>query len=158
MVIWYISFFLTFQKIVKFLDQQGLNINQVDKFGNTPLREALKNDKMDVAEYLWKHGAKLKLPTSKCAQLLCTLANRGKLEQLKAYIEFGGIDPCVADYDQRTALHLACSEGNLEIAKYLLSKGAKIEQKDRFGNNAMDCAIMSKNEELIEYFRSLLIK
>ena len=33
------------------------------------------------------------------------------------------------DKDQRTPLHLACSNGNLPIVQYLIEKGANIEAK-----------------------------
>ena len=42
------------------------------------------------------------------------------------------------DYDARTALHLACNYGNLEIVKYLVDHNALINVKDRFGNTLFD--------------------
>ena len=32
------------------------------------------------------------------------------------------------DYDRRTALHIAASEGHLDICRYLVAKGAKINR------------------------------
>ena len=50
----------------------------------------------------------------------------------------------VADYDQRTALHLAASNGHLEVCKYVMTnaKGDKsiLGAKDRFGNTPLDDA------------------
>jgi len=37
-----------------------------------------------------------------------------------------------ADYDKRTPLHLACSEGHMDIALLLLSHGADLDAVDRF--------------------------
>ena len=36
-----------------------------------------------------------------------------------------------ADYDQRTCLHLAASEGNGPIVEFLVQSGADINAKDR---------------------------
>ena len=94
----------------------------------------------------------------KAAQLLCTLATNGEFQKLKNYIEYGKLDPKVGDYDQRTAMHLACSEGHLEIVKYLFEKGVDLYQKDRFGNDSFECAKMSKKENIIEFLNSKILK
>ncbi len=37
-----------------------------------------------------------------------------------------------ADYDGRTALHLACAEGHLSVVRLLLERGVSHKVKDRF--------------------------
>ena len=49
-----------------------------------------------------------------------------------------------ADYDGRTPLHLAACEGHLEAIRYLLSQGAIVHLRDRFGNTALVDAIKNK--------------
>jgi glutaminase len=45
------------------------------------------------------------------------------------------------DYDGRTALHLACSNGHFKIVEYLIDAGLKnINPKDRYNNTPMDDA------------------
>ena len=43
---------------------------------------------------------------------------------------------------------------HIEIAEYLVDKGANLEAKDDVGNTPLDIARFSKNTELIEYFTS----
>jgi len=53
-------------------------------------------------------------------------------------LESKGIDLNSYDYDKRTALHLACSEGHLHIVKYLIKKKVNINCIDRWNNRPID--------------------
>ena len=57
------------------------------------------------------------------------------------------------DYDRRTALHVAASEGHLKICQYLIRKGAQINRSDRWGGSALDDAHRHRHQELIAYLR-----
>eukprot|EP00026_Physarum_polycephalum_P006086 Phypoly_transcript_06127.p1 GENE.Phypoly_transcript_06127~~Phypoly_transcript_06127.p1 ORF type:complete len:593 (+),score=95.33 Phypoly_transcript_06127:77-1780(+) len=73
--------------------------------------------------------------------LLCTAAAKGDLQKLQHLVEVKNIDINTADYDGRTALHLASEEGHLEVVKYLLGKGANINCEDRWGTVPLRGAI-----------------
>ncbi|XP_019071393.1 serine/threonine-protein kinase VIK-like isoform X3 [Solanum lycopersicum] len=49
-----------------------------------------------------------------------------------------GVEPNLVDYDKRTALHLAASEGCEEIVVLLLEKGADVNSTDRWGRTLGD--------------------
>lgn len=66
------------------------------------------------------------------SQRLISAAASNNLEamgKLKDRIDFS-----TADYDGRTALHLAASEGHFDSVKFLIENGAVTEQMDRWGN------------------------
>ena len=46
-----------------------------------------------------------------------------------------------ADYDRRTPLHVAASEGNLEAVVHLLQCGASVHVRDRSGATPLHCAV-----------------
>ena len=59
------------------------------------------------------------------------------------------------DYDRRTALHIAASEGHLHICKFLVEeKDAKINRSDRWGGSPLDDAHRHQHVEIAAYLRS----
>lgn len=54
------------------------------------------------------------------------------------------------DYDRRTPLHIASSEGHLDICKLLLSRGAKINRSDRWGLAPLDDAHRHQHGEIVQ--------
>jgi hypothetical protein len=57
------------------------------------------------------------------------------------------------DYDRRTALHIAASEGNLKICQYLVAKSANINRSDRWGGSPLDDAHRHRHSPVIAYLR-----
>jgi glutaminase len=56
-----------------------------------------------------------------------------------------------SDYDNRTALHIACAEGHTDVIKLLLKSKIKI-QKDRWNNIPLDDIFKEKEIEIKELF------
>lgn len=56
------------------------------------------------------------------------------------------------DYDKRTALHLACTEGHYQVAEYLLRKGfhESTNVTDRWNNTPMDDAKQNGHTHIVE--------
>ena len=74
---------------------------------------------------------------------MLTAASNGDINSIRA-IYAKGYDLNVGDYDGRTALHLAASEGELEIVEFLISKKVNKMTKDRWANTALDDAMREK--------------
>ena len=66
-----------------------------------------------------------------------------------------GVDVNVADYDKRTALHLSCSEGQLEATRFLLQNGADPTANDRWRGSPLDDAKRFGNFELTNLVKAL---
>ncbi|XP_058808958.1 L-asparaginase 1-like isoform X2 [Phymastichus coffea] len=69
-----------------------------------------------------------------------------KLESLKRY----GADVSQPNADGRTALHIACCEGDVNIVRHLLKLGANVHMKDRFNRTPLTDAIEHDRNEIIK--------
>ncbi|GFP94887.1 potassium channel skor [Phtheirospermum japonicum] len=135
-----------YEDITLFLIQEGVDINGEDNFGNTPLLEAIKSGHDKVASLLSKEGALLKIDNA--GSYLCTIVARGDSDLLRRVLQ-NGIDSNSRDYDRRTPLHIAASQGLYLMAKLLLEAGASVFLKDRWGNTPMDEGRMCGNKNMI---------
>ncbi|XP_070698511.1 60 kDa lysophospholipase-like [Pempheris klunzingeri] len=72
--------------------------------------------------------------------LACAAAKLGELDALEALREMGG-KLFLADYDGRTPLHVATCEGHLNVVQYLLTQGATVYAKDRYGDTPLSNAV-----------------
>ena len=103
-----------------------------DKFGATPLLEAIKNGHEEVASLLANAGATLTIDDA--GNFLCMTTAKKELDLLRKVLACG-INPNVKNYDQRTPLHIAASEGLYTMAELLLEAGASVLCKDRYDPN-----------------------
>ncbi|MBL4652700.1 MAG: glutaminase A [Flavobacteriales bacterium] len=74
-------------------------------------------------------------------------ASFGDIDEIKK-IEARGIDLNSSDYDGRTALHLAVSEGQTEVVEYLLLRNVNVQAKDRWGGTPMEDAKRSNHSNI----------
>lgn len=57
--------------------------------------------------------------------------------------------------DGRTALHIACCGGNIEIVRYLLTVGANVHARDRFDRTPLTDAIENDYHEVRSFSPAL---
>ena len=59
--------------------------------------------------------------------------------------------PALRDSENSCSLHLACSDGNMELARHMISERADLNQKDRWGNEPLKYAMQGGHEEMINF-------
>lgn len=79
---------------------------------------------------------------------LCAAAAGGDLPEIRRLIA-SGLNLSQADYDGRTALHLAASEGHAAVVRLLLAAGAEPRPRDRWGNTPLDDAKREGRETIV---------
>ena len=77
----------------------------------------------------------------------------GNASACKELLEIFGVDVNSADYDRRTALHIAAADGNVQLTQLLLERGASVGQTDRWGRTAQDDALYFKHDDVLAVLR-----
>ena len=95
----------------------------MDRWHQTALGEAIKKNWLEIAGTLRLYGA-IMIEKS-IGYKLCLLASEGKLEDLRT-IAMQGKNLTIGDYDGRTAIHLAASNGHKKIVEFLISHGINL--------------------------------
>ncbi|KAI9909064.1 hypothetical protein PsorP6_014956 [Peronosclerospora sorghi] len=85
---------------------------------------------------------------------MCWAASVGNMDAIRRLRNEHGVDVNAADYDKRTPLHVAVSDGQVAIVTYLLACGANPNALDRWGRSPMDYAIETKNAAIQEMVAS----
>ena len=113
-----------------------------DAHGNTPFNDCVRLKHDHIVKIIRKHDPNIsfKLANDEMGVLLCQAAFENNLPDLKRLIS-NGVDPNESDYDGRTAMHLAASEGHLPILEYLVGIRANIMCRDRFGGTPLMDAV-----------------
>lgn len=87
--------------------------------------------------------------------ILCAMVHSGvspsRLEVLR--VKYGA-DMAMANYDGRTPLHVAASEGQVATVDYLMRHGAGIHVRDRNNDTPLMCAINAEQKDTIRALRA----
>ncbi len=85
--------------------------------------------------------------------LLCAAASVGDLDAVRRMLADGAsVD--AANYDGRTALHLAAAEGQHAVVQLLLAEGARLSPVDRWGGTPLRDATRGDHTEVAALLRS----
>ena len=126
------------------------DVNFQDRWGGTPLADAMREGHNAVAKMLREAGSELMWDESRMSGELCELARAGDIERLQLLLDCGA-DSDAADYDGRTCIHLASSAGNLRIVEVLAKAGADLNKKDRWGGTALADSVREGHREVARF-------
>lgn len=159
-------------------DRKQTLLNKQDRWKGTPLDDAEDNGHSACVDILKASGAskgrrpsktkaslppaasRKATPSEEGPELICSAA-RGDLDRL-VQLRTKGIDLSHDhhDYDLRTPLQLAASNGQLDCVKYMVAQAQKIGRPeiilkavDRFGHTALDDAVREGKKECEDFLR-----
>ena len=113
--------------MVRTLLEKGAAVDVTDRWGKTPLSEALQLRRLEIAELLVGNGASLS-PNS--FSLVKDAAEQDAAVLHLACIK-AGADPNSCDHDGRSVLHSLCASGSLEAVQALVVLGVDVNYTDR---------------------------
>ena len=105
-----------------------------------------------MIKLLVENGANLQC--GDVGQFACTAAEQNNLNLLKDIVRYGGDVTLPSANIGTTALHVAVSEDNVEIVRFLLDHGANIEKPDKHGWTPRDLADQQGHVDIKAIFES----
>jgi len=132
----------------------AVTVDEIILQGATPLFLAAEVNNLDVIKTLVAAGADPLIPTERGTTPLMMAAGAGTdvqrerepqerataVETAKFLVEHGADVNAAGQYGW-TPLHAAAYQGLNDVIAYLVSKGAKIDQKDEFGQTALSISL-----------------
>lgn len=79
-------------------------------------------------------------------------ASIGDIDELQR-LHAAGVDLNEGEYDKRTGIHLAASEGHLEAVRFFIEKNVDINPKDRWGGTPLADAKREGHKEVLELLK-----
>lgn len=137
-----------------FLSQKSNSINgfySSKKY--TLLHFAIKNQQMDIIDYLLSNGANPGLMYDDKNTLMYAIKTRNKAILLA--LLNGGADVNQENSKQKTSLHYVAKYGTPALAKILVENGARINHADYKGRTPLQYAVSNKNIPVARFFKSL---
>ena len=145
-------------KVAEFLLDLRADVNDKNRWGQTPLDEALRVRQQTTVQLLLQNrgvmGADAMSATLIEAASVGHLETSPDAEQLARIMRQSHIDPNVGDYDRRTALHLACANGYVKTADLLISLRADVNVTDRWQGMPLADAVMGGHIAVATLLRS----
>lgn len=135
------------------LDKHGNSVRGVEFFRklvekhNFHNYDILTNDSSKKDPRVRKYDSKNDVIT------LIWAATYGDLDEIQR-VEARGVDLNIANYDGRTALHLASAEGHLDIVKYLVEKKVTVNPRDRWNGTPLTEAKREGFTQISEYLQA----
>ncbi|MCL5436393.1 MAG: ankyrin repeat domain-containing protein [Candidatus Dependentiae bacterium] len=119
-------------KNIKFLVENGADVNIKNKHGARPLHWACFNNNVEMIKFLVEKGADVNVKNGFGEPPLYWACFNDNVEAVKFLVE-NGADVNIKDGFGETPLHWACFNNNVEMVKFLVENGADVTVKCEYG-------------------------
>ncbi|MCX7830015.1 MAG: ankyrin repeat domain-containing protein [Acidobacteria bacterium] len=140
-------------EIVKLLLSKGADVNTSNKWGDTPLHLAAANGNLEIVKLLVQKNADIHQKNYLDFTPMFSAAINGSIDCLRFFIEEKGMDVNAKDKIGMTPLIRTCyqEKQQLEIVKYLVEKGANINEKCQGKYRALHYAAMRGHNDIVDF-------
>lgn len=129
---------------------EGVDVNEGDKNGETPLIVASLEGQGEIANYLLQRGARIDATNASGLSALHAAAYGGHTDIARLLIAKGA---AVNDSSNRfgvTPLHLAAEENHIQVVELLLKSGAEVDRVERNGYTPLTRAGWREHWEIVK--------
>jgi ankyrin repeat protein len=149
-------------EIYKYFLSKGVDINQVDKYGNSALTNAIQNNTSKITDFLIQNKSDVHVLDKKGNNIgyyLVKSYNDKKPEEFKLNLNLlikNGFNIKENQQNGNTLFHLALDKKNINLLKEINDLGIPINTKNKDGFTVLHKAVMiAKNEAIIKYLLSI---
>ena len=129
---------------------RGMDINTVDRAGDTLLLQAVRTDMPELIDYLIQRRARLNNRNRHGETALSIAAFTGKMPYVQKLVEAGA----ELNFYGWPPLSYAAFNGHAEVVDYLLKRGAEIDAKTQNGATALYLAARNGHLEVVKLLLS----
>ncbi|XP_062574844.1 serine/threonine-protein phosphatase 6 regulatory ankyrin repeat subunit B-like [Saccostrea cucullata] len=138
-------------QIVKLLIKKNMDINTVQKDGETILHQCCRSGKMEMCEYLVNKFSDLLEIKDNNGWTVLHSACRGGSLKIVTFLINRGLDFNALSSDGKGILHRACFSGKFQICDYLVKNHPNLlEVRDKFNNSALHDAARGGNVRIVK--------
>ena len=142
----------------KLVDSYRVDLNKQDFGGRPLLTWACEFGNMEVVDFLINSNADVnKIDESGYAPIHVAVMHQN-MPIIEKILDSKKININKKDKSGRTPLHFACRSGNEQIVKSILGLKPRINEKDIYGDIALQDAYKSKNIEVVKLLFSVYLK
>ena len=125
----------------------GADINARDRFGRTPLMEAIDRDRTDTARLLIQKGADIKIFNSDGDNALLLAAQKGNGDVVKELLK-AGADVDAVDRQGLTPLMLAVQRRDAAMVNLFVEADANLQKINSVGQDALRMALAKGYDDI----------
>ena len=125
-------------------------LNRKDRFGRTPLYNAVFAQKEDIVHYLLSKRASVSTPDAFADTPLHRAAAGSSAKIVEMLLKYGA-HFYTKNKKGRTPIFNAASQGRIEIAKVLLDAGDNVHRKDSKGDTPLHLAAFKGKTKMVKF-------
>ncbi|GAP90977.1 putative multiple ankyrin repeats single kh domain [Rosellinia necatrix] len=140
---------------IKFLVENGADVNQQDEHYGNALQAAVRSGDLEIMKFLVENGAEVNQQGGYYNSALLAAVPDGRIENYNdkdweafKYLIENGADVNILGASQQTVLHHAIRRSAADIVELLLDKGARLDIGDVV-TTPFDLAIRANNEKIV---------
>ena len=129
-------------EVAKLLVAQGADVNAKSKYGEAPIHTtSARAHNAEIIAFLVDKGADVRARSGRGQEPIHEVVQFGNVQAVKTLVSLGADILAKEDDSGHSALHIAATQNpDVDVVRFLVSQGADVNAKDRYGNPVLHLA------------------